>query len=57
MGMNTLGLPFAVEPKIRPSSVMPRPQVLLFVERRNSSSSTWRIIVTVKTEAEEALAE
>ena len=35
--MYTLGLPLAVEPKMIPSSLMPRPQVLLFVERRNSS--------------------
>src|SRR5712691_3072711 len=38
--MNSLGLPFAVEPKIRPSSLMPRPHVLLLVERRNSTSVT-----------------
>ena len=35
--MNSLGFPLAVEPKTIPSSLMPSPQVLLFVERRNSS--------------------
>ncbi len=41
-----------------PSSLMPRPQVLLFVERRNSSSVTGDVFVfAFDLEAEEALAE
>src|SRR5262249_33442875 len=40
MGMYTLGLRLAVEPKTIPSSLRPRPQVLLSVERRNSSLDT-----------------
>src|SRR5437868_12771801 len=38
--MYSLGLPLAVEPKTIPSSLRPRPQVLLFVERTNSSFVT-----------------
>src|SRR5947209_1644455 len=37
--MKTLGLPFAVEPKSKPSSLKPTPQELLLVLRRNSSLS------------------
>ncbi len=37
IGMKLLGLPFAVEPKISPSSLIPIPQVLLLVARMNSS--------------------
>ncbi len=38
--MKSLGLPFAVEPKTSPSSLSPIPQVLLLVDRRNSSFDT-----------------
>ena len=43
--MYSLGFPFAVEPKTIPSSLSPRPQVLLFVERANSSfdPSGWNL--------------
>src|SRR5579883_14209 len=35
--MNSLGLPLAVDPNTIPSSLSPSPQVLLLVDRRNSS--------------------